>query len=211
MTRSGVSDVGSVDCAPDPDWRVLRDTIVRALDESPKAFLATADQVAAEPPRFWQHRLTSASWAVVQHGQQILGIAAAKPPGKTDDNALPGRACFIESVWIHPDLRMQGVGQRLVTYLIEQQRQAGIQEFYLWVFDHNAPAIRLYDRMDFKPTGRPSELPETQFLLRFDSDVIDHEEVQDNLERRAGDRRDFGITYRMLTAESTGTHLPRWD
>jgi ribosomal protein S18 acetylase RimI-like enzyme len=182
------------------DWRVLRDTIIKSLEMSPDAFLITLEQVEGQGQAFWEHRLRSAQWAVVKRGGQTLGIAAAKPPVVTDGYAVPGKACFIESVWIDPWLREHGVGRRLVTYLIERQRQAGIQEFYLWVFNDNSPAIRFYDRMDFKRTGRDSELPETQFLLEFDSDLVDDEELQHNRAERATDKREFGITYRMLAA-----------
>ena len=45
------------------------------------------------------------------------------------------------------------------------------------------PAIRLYKRMGFKPTGQPSDLldkPGIQFLRAFDSDLIDDDELKRN-------------------------------
>ena len=146
---------------------------------------------------------------------RILGIAAAKPPSEVDDYALQEEACFIESVWIDPSMRGKGLGERLVTYLIEQQRKAaGIQKFYLWVFDYNTPAIRLYERMDFKPNvaglgvARQTEI---QFLREFDSDVVDDDELKQNADARKQDRKDFRITYRLLTAKPAWTHLPRFE
>ena len=194
---------------------ILRDTILKSVTTSPSAFLATAEELEAEPPEYWENRLKSSTWAVVQRGNQTLGIAAAKPPGEVDDYALQEDACFIESVWIDPSLRGKGLGERLVTYLIEQQRKAaGIQRFYLWVFDYNAPAIRLYNRMDFKPTGQPSQLldkAEIQFLRVFDSDLIDDDELKRNAAARKKDRKDLGITYRLLSATPSRTHLPRFE
>jgi ribosomal protein S18 acetylase RimI-like enzyme len=184
-----------------PDWRVLRDAVVKSLSTSPDAFLASKEEAAARKPKFWQEELKHAHWAVVQGGGETLGIAAAKRPVEADTYAQLGKACFIESVWIAPRLREHGVGTRLVTYLIEQRRQAGIQDFYLWVFNNNDPAIRLYDRMDFKRTGRRSELPETQFLLKFDSDLVDDEERDRNRAARGDDKKILGITYRMLAAK----------
>src|ERR1700722_6844251 len=147
MTRSTVRspDSATVPFLSSPDWRVLREAVIKSLTTSPDAFLTTIGQVAGRRPRFWQHKLRSAQWAVVQRDGEVLGIAAAKQPRKTDRYALAGKACFIESVWIDPCLREHGVGQRLVTYLIEQRPQARNQEFFLWVFNHNYPAIRLYD------------------------------------------------------------------
>lgn len=200
MTRSIVRspDFGTLPPVSTPDWWVLRGAVIKSLTTSPDAFLTKLDQVAARRPKFWEKKLRSAQWAVVQRHGETLGIAAAKPPGKTDKYALPDKACFIESVWVDPRLREHGVGRRLVTYLIEQQRQDGIQDFYLWVFNHNDPAIRLYDRMDFKRTGLVSKLPEIQFLRKFDSDLVDEEEVRRNLDERTDDERNLGIAYRML-------------
>ena len=211
MTKSDVRspDFGTMPFLLSPDARVLQEAILKSLATSPDAFLAKLSQVAAKEPRFWQVKLESAEWAVVQRGGETLGIAAAKPPEAADEYALPDKACFIESVWIDPLLRAQGVGQRLVTYLIEQQRRVGIQDFYLWVFNHNDPAIRLYDRMDFKRTGRSSKLPETQFLRKFDSDLIDAEELHHSQADRANDERNLGITYRMLVANPVTVDLPR--
>jgi ribosomal protein S18 acetylase RimI-like enzyme len=187
-----------------PDLHILRCTILKSVTTSPSAFLATAKELEAEPPEYWENRLKSSTWAVVQRGNQTLGIAAAKPPGEVDVDALQEDACFIESVWIDPSLRGKRLGERLVTYLIEQQRKAaGIQRFYLWVFDYNAPAISLYERMDFKRTGRPSQLldkAEIQFRRVFDSDLIDDDELRRNAAARKKDRKDLEITYRLLSA-----------
>lgn len=185
---------------PRPDWCIVREAILESIATSPDAFLATAGQLKKEPPEYWQGRLESSTWAVVQRGGDVLGIAAAKPPSEVDVYALEERACFIESVWIDPSIRGSGVGERLVTYLMEQRRrEAGIQKFYLWVFDYNAPAIRLYERMKFEATRRPSELREIQFLREFDSDLIDNLELEQNADARTRDRVQFGITYRLLT------------
>jgi GNAT superfamily N-acetyltransferase len=214
MTAGGVSGVRSPhDAAPHnasrPDWYILRATILESIATSPGAFLATADEVAAQAPDFWRRRLEAATWAVVQCQDKILGIAAVVPPSENDVYELQEKACFIESVWIHPDMRGHGVGERLVTYLIEHKRQAGIRKFYLWVLDRNTPALRLYDRMKFKPTGRHSKFPESQFVREFDSDVIDVDELKWNADAREQDLRNLQLTYRLLAADQVSTYLPR--
>jgi ribosomal protein S18 acetylase RimI-like enzyme len=188
---------------PPPHWRILRDAIRESITTSPASFLTTADEVAGEDPAYWEPRLRSAAWAVAELRDKVVGIAAAKAPGEVDGYALQENACFIESVWIAPEVRQHGIGERLVTYLIEQQRQVGVQKFYLWVFDHNTSAKRLYQRMEFKATGNPSILPhrlEVQFVREFGSDVIDAEELARNAARRDQDRRELEITYRMLSS-----------
>jgi len=201
-----------------PDWHLLRNTILESVSTSPDAFLARADRLEKEPPEYWEGELRSSAWAVAQDGDKIVGIAAAKRPRGTDEEyADPAKACFIESVWIAPSMRRNRVGERLVTYLIEERRKDRIQQFFLWVFDHNAPAIGLYDHMDFKPTGRFADLPvpqvrevqqsaalpvpqvrEVQYVLAFDSDVVDDDELARNAGERQADLDDHGITYRLL-------------
>ena len=199
---------------PRPDWRILRDTILESIATSPDSFLASADRLKAELPEYWKGRLGSSTWVVAEQGNKVLGIAAAKPPSDVDDYAPREKACFIESVWIDPVMRRNGFGERLVAYLMEQQRATGIQYFYLWVFDHNTPAIHLYEHMAFKPTGQPSELLgplEIQYLLKFDSDVLDDDELKRNEAARLWDQADYGITYRRLTANAPWPYLPLPD
>jgi ribosomal protein S18 acetylase RimI-like enzyme len=200
--------IRSFDTAPPfnalrPDWCILRDTILESVTTSPDAFLAKADEIKTKSPDFWKDKLKSSDWAVVQRRDEILGIAAAKSPAEIDDYALQERACFIESVWIAPCMRRKGVGERLVTYLIEHERRVGIRQFYLWVFKENTPAKELYKEMEFKPTGRPSVLlgeSEIQYLRQFDSPLMDDEEVGRNETARKRDWRKFEITYRMLAS-----------
>jgi N-acetylglutamate synthase-like GNAT family acetyltransferase len=200
MTRSDVRshDYVVLTHSASKDWQVLKGAILESLRTSSDAFMTKLSEVIDRGSEFWQEELRSATWAVVQGGEQTLGIAAAKPPTDEDVYAVRGRACFIESVWIDPDSRNNGMGQRLVTYLIDQQRQVGIQEFYLWVLQCNGLAKSFYDyRMGFKETGRESEHPETQLSREFDSDVVDEEELKQHESARAGDK-EKGITYRLL-------------
>lgn len=207
--RRRVSDIVSRS-----DWRILRDTVLESVATSPDSFLASAERLKKEPPDYWKDQLGSSTWAAVERGNKILGIAATKPPGELDGYASQEEARFIESVWIDPEMRGNGFGERLVAYIIEQERsRAGIHQFYLWVFEHNTPAIRLYERMGFKRTRRASELdpPEIQFLRTFDSDVFDDGEQKLSGARRMRDRRDFGITYRLLTVNPARSYLSRPD
>lgn len=217
MTACGATGVRSIDDAVSripsgPDARILRAAILESIATSPEAFLADAAKLERESAQYWEDRLVSSTWAVLQRGKRIVGIAAAKPPGDTDYDALQEKACFIESIWIAPSMRGKGLGERLVTYLIEQRRKAGLDKFYLWVFEYNDPANRLYNRMNFKPTGQPSKLsdvPEIQYLREFDSAVIDDEELKQNARARRWDRIRRRTKYRLLTAESARTHLLR--
>lgn len=82
MTSSSVRSLDYVSvCYPSvPDWQVLRGAILVSLETSPDAFLTSLKQVKDEKQEFWEKKLWSTQWAVVERNGQTLGVAAAKPP-----------------------------------------------------------------------------------------------------------------------------------
>ena len=53
-----------------------------------------------------------------------------------------------------PDFRRRGVAARLLTHVLEQGRQAGLEKVFLEVRIHNAGAIALYRRFGFLEISR---------------------------------------------------------
>jgi ribosomal protein S18 acetylase RimI-like enzyme len=126
-----------------------------AVSTSPEAFFTTLADLDARPAGCWEREIRTSSWAVLEAGDAVVGIAAAKRPDPVADSGHdPARARFIESVWIDPGLRRRGLGERLVSYLIETQRGRGIEWFLLWVFPANLGAIQFYERLGFTRTGQ---------------------------------------------------------
>jgi ribosomal protein S18 acetylase RimI-like enzyme len=213
--RSTLTDVAA-DAALSPDAQILQRAMRESVCTSPDAFLATSAEIEARPTAAWESELQSSTWAVVEDGDKILGIAAAKRPGHKDmAYARPEEACFIESVWIAPAMRRLGLGERLVNYLIDIQRKEGIRQFYLWVLDQNGPAIELYERMKFKYTDRRQKprgasVFEIQYVLSYDSDVVEAAELAQNAAARDLDRQSYGVTYRLLGCE-TAKSRPRYS
>jgi L-amino acid N-acyltransferase len=137
------------------DAQLLQGAMRAAVSTSPEAFFTTLADLEARAPAGWEREVRTSSWAVLEAGDDVVGIAAAKRPDPVADSGHdPARACFIESVWVDPGRRRQGLGERLVSYLIETQRGRGIEWFLLWVFPANLGAIRLYERLGFKKTGQ---------------------------------------------------------
>ena len=145
--------------------------------------------------------------------EQVIGIAAAKRPSpQADTDVSQESARFIESVWIAEGMRGERFGERLLTFLIEKQREEGIQRFYLWVFARNKNAINLYERMNFKeaPVGesnRPKRVDEAEkekrYLLAFDSDIIEGSNLTGDAAARERDWDKYGVYYRVLQRGST--------
>ena len=59
----------------------------------------------------------------------------------------------ILNVCVRADLRGQGVGRRLMTWLLDEARAAGQGWVFLEVRPSNRPAILLYESLGFTPVG----------------------------------------------------------
>ena len=60
----------------------------------------------------------------------------------------------VEKVFVGPGARGAGIGQRLISLLVESARQTGIETLTLDVRGDNTGAIRLYERLGFTEYGR---------------------------------------------------------
>ena len=56
------------------------------------------------------------------------------------------------SGWL-PPVRGRGVGTKLVTEMLTYLRERDVPRVWLWVFDGNDAARRLYRRLGFESTG----------------------------------------------------------
>lgn len=59
----------------------------------------------------------------------------------------------ITNIAVHPDYRGQGIGTRLLLFLIEVARSRGVTAITLEVRKSNVSAQKLYERMGFVPSG----------------------------------------------------------
>ena len=126
------------------EWRVLRDVRLRALTDSPEAFLANGevDELSKED---WQDTFTTGRWVVAATDRGIVGLARM-----LDDGV---EAPHIESVWTDPGYRGRGIASTLIRWLVAKQQELGASEVLLWVLRSNQQARRLYEFLGFRPTG----------------------------------------------------------
>jgi len=183
------------------DAKILHYAMHEAARTSPDAFLKTVEELDAEPPDYWIAEIKSAKWAVAQRDGKVVGVAASKRPHPDMDREDPATSRYIESVWVAPGLRRNRVGERLIKYLLtaEYLSNVCITEFVLWVYETNAPAMRLYEHIGFVgPLERNvGTRTEVKYRLDFDPEahttsglVADRAPRQDQLHR--------GVTYRVL-------------
>jgi ribosomal protein S18 acetylase RimI-like enzyme len=186
------------------DARILRRALLKAVGTSPDSFIKTKEEVAAQSHDYWVNEIRSATWAVAQRGREIVGVAAGKLPDSDEDREDQAFTRYIESVWVQPEFRGNGLGTRLIHYLLEMEyrKNQQIRQFLLWVIDTNYPAKLMYEHIGFRATSERKPLRrrghsrpeiEVKYCLDFNAEV----HVADEDARRQ-DRRLHGVTYRVL-------------
>jgi ribosomal protein S18 acetylase RimI-like enzyme len=211
--RGGVVDHVTEDANPvetgrrreSPDARILKKAVRESILTSPGSFLRTVADVEAMDADYWDKEIDTSTWVVIQQVDTVVGIAVARWPDKAIDRHIDeNRARFIESVWIAPKFRGSRMGERLVNYLIEveHKKYPSVSRFMLWVFKDNKHAIRLYERMCFKYVAKHSLGDRIELLYEYVLPNLSAQKtawrLMGNAAGREGDRRQYGVTYRVL-------------
>lgn len=184
------------------DAKLLQETVREAIRTSPESFLRTVSDVDARPLNYWLEELRSSTWAVAQRDGDVIGIAAAKYPNPEKDKEDPATTRYIESVWIDPDFRGNRFGELLIQYLLEAecQKNQHINQFLLWVFETNSPAISLYEHIGFVRTPERNEGVRTEIKYRLDLGSVVNSAVRSAVDEAAcrQDQPRHRVTYRIL-------------
>jgi ribosomal protein S18 acetylase RimI-like enzyme len=128
------------------DWRVLRDTRLRALRDSPRAFTAQYQLERRWSEHQWRQRCRAATWVVALEHGAVIGIA-----GLVNDH--PEESEHVESIWVAPSHRRRGVSRRMLDTMVDLARRAGLAELLLWVLEDNQLAWCIYTHLGFEWTG----------------------------------------------------------
>ena len=180
------------------DARVLYRAIRECIRTSPTAFGMTPEEFREKSADHWQHEVRTGTWAVIETGAEVIGIAVARHPDPEEDvDVNQDRARFIESAWIKPKHRRSRMGKRLMEFLFEEERRRHpqVDQFWLWVFDDNKSAISFYNKIGFEYTfvskkHEPSGRTELRYRYTWNSSSI-----------RANGRTAASETFRILSTE----------
>ena len=142
------------------EWHVLRTIRLRALLDSPRAFMSYYDTEARWSEAQWRQRFASGTWVVAIESGAVIGIA-----GLVDGYASDGR--HVEWTWVDPTHRHRGVFRALLEALIDLERGNGACDLALWVLENNHAARKAYTRLDFRETGERQHLSDDRFELRL--------------------------------------------
>jgi ribosomal protein S18 acetylase RimI-like enzyme len=140
---------------------------LRALLDVPAAFGSTHSEATGLPDEEWEQRAGLAAAGaeqaifVIEDGSVWLGMAGLYLP--PDD---PARR-HMWGVWVDPQHRGRGWGEALVVAGCDWAADAGAWAVTLWVAEGNLPALRLYARLGFSPTGNRKPLPSDPSTLQM--------------------------------------------
>lgn len=135
------------------DWARYRRIRLESLRDAPEAFGSTFDEALGRGEADWRLQLDAlATFVAVANGSDIGTVR-----GGPDQDDI--RTAFLLSMWVAPAHRGRGVGDRLVQTVIDWARSEACSRLILDVADHNHPALALYTRAGFRPTGETGTLP----------------------------------------------------
>ena len=131
----------------------LRALRLRALRDAPDAFGSTHARAVRISLEEWEQAFSElATFVAVVDGADVGMVRGAED---RDDAS----AAWLISMWVAPTHRGQGIGDALVDAVSDWARAEGYARIKLDVADDNAPAIALYARKGFEPTGETGCLP----------------------------------------------------
>jgi ribosomal protein S18 acetylase RimI-like enzyme len=131
------------------EWWDLKSARLAALQDSSDAFVADLADEKRRTRDEWIASINRSTWAVARHVRKIVGIARLTA---TDSNG-PAQEHFIESVWVGPRYRQNGVVRRMLHRLEKQARNDGVELLQLWVLETNDSAYDAYLKLDFHPVS----------------------------------------------------------
>lgn len=137
----------NIDLLGPADWPILRSARLAALHDSPDAFVATLAAEARRTPDEWIASIKSSTWAVARDGVEVLGLACLAAPVSGARHAH-----FIESVWVRPVHRRQGLVRKMLQRLEGEARAEDVDYLQLWVLETNELAPDAYRKLDFHPS-----------------------------------------------------------
>jgi ribosomal protein S18 acetylase RimI-like enzyme len=122
-----------------------------ALREAPYAFASTYEREVKATEATWRTGLLSRTRFVAEVDGEVVGTVSGGP-GKARD------ASAVTAMWVDPSFRRRGIGDLLLTTVLDWIRSQPYREVFLWVTEGNENAERLYVRHGFVRTGVSEEV-----------------------------------------------------
>lgn len=86
---------------------------------------------------------------VVEYNGKIVGFSLYRDYNK-DVASYPDADCEISSIYIEPTLKRNGIGKKIMKYIIEDLKEKGKKQVILGCLEKNYPSRAFYDKMGGK-------------------------------------------------------------
>ena len=143
--------------------------IVAIYNTTVPSRMVTADTepVSVESRRAWFEQHSPARrplWVAVEEEQVLGWLSYSSFYGRTAYNAT----CEI-SVYLAPESRRKGLGSQLLQRSIEHAPAIGVNTLLGFIFGHNTPSLRLFEKYGFSSWGH---LPRVAVLDGIERDLV---------------------------------------
>jgi GNAT superfamily N-acetyltransferase len=142
------------------DWQTLREIRLQGLKDAPDAFGSTYAGESAFDDSVW-HQRAARDGSFIAFVPEVATSGAVGLAGGYQE--VPG-VIELVSMFVRPQARGHGVGEALIDAVAGWAREKNATSVHLWVTETNKPALRLYERCGFTPTGERQPLPSNPAL-----------------------------------------------
>jgi ribosomal protein S18 acetylase RimI-like enzyme len=134
------------------DASVLQECRLAGLAESPEAFLASYADIEGTPISEVEADLEDPNilYLGAFENANLVGMIRFVRP----DRRSRRHTAEVRSVYVRASHRGQGIARSLLSQLIDESRQVGLQSLILSVLASNEPARHLYESLGFSVYGR---------------------------------------------------------
>jgi GNAT superfamily N-acetyltransferase len=149
--------------ATEDDWKLLRAIRLRALLDTPGAFLSDYGLEAGHDELWWREWLLRDLWLLAFEDE-----TAAEPIGVVAITRKPlaqGGEHFISSLWVDPEHRRRSIAKELIQTATDRVVAWGARAVSLWILGGNDRAHKLYMAVGFVDTDDCQVAPGHSNLL----------------------------------------------
>lgn len=141
-----MSEIG-VRLLDEEHWSEYRDVRLRALKESPEAFVAAHEEEIDYPEQRWRDRMNRSRRILAERDGTAVGVVSV------GQNETPEEGVGeLFGLWVAPDQRGSGVARRLLEAAASQARDDDLRHLVYWVGTDNGRAVAFASSFGFRPT-----------------------------------------------------------
>jgi len=137
------------------DWRIIRDVMLKMLEDAPHAFGDTLAQAEAREMNEWQQfteQLTNTPHGCIFLAEDHRGVYGFVL-GDTRLPQLPPATVIAARLWVTPRQRGTGLGRKLMDTMTLWAEEQGMDQMYAGITETNLSVVKFFERLGYHDTG----------------------------------------------------------